>query len=72
MTRQEFETIFNDAYKLTLKQTSENVTASLRKHSDENGKISSEDIVALVLVESFKMNSTFLKQILEKSLEFDD
>ena len=72
MTKQEFETTFNTAYKATLEHTASTITDNLKKHADSNNKISTEELAGVILLESFEMNTTFLKQLLENVLEFSD
>lgn len=72
MTKQEFEVSFNAAYKATLNQTANTIVSKLKKYADGNNKISPEDLASAVLLESFEMNTTFLKLLLENVLEFSD
>nr|DAF22887.1 MAG TPA: hypothetical protein [Caudoviricetes sp.] len=72
MTKQEFQTAFNTAYKTTLDCTASTIASDLKKYTDGNDKISIEDLSGAILLESFKMNATFLKQLLEDVLELSD
>ena len=72
MTKQEFEAAFDAAYNATLDRTANTITSDLKKYTDGNNKISLEDLSGAILLESFKMNTTFFKQLLENVLELSD
>ena len=73
MTKQEFEAAFDAAYNATLDRTANTIHHSdLKKYTDGNNKISLEDLSGAILLKAFKMNTTFLKQLLENVLELSD
>lgn len=72
MTKQEFEAAFDTAYNATLDCTANTIISDLKKYADDNNKISCKDLSAAILLESFKMNTIFLKQLLENVLELSD
>jgi len=71
MTKQEFENLFNSAFKSTLEENSQNVLSALKQNADEHGKIPTDELALTLFIEGFKMNSLFLKRLLEDVLEFD-
>lgn len=72
MTKHEFEAVFNAAREATLNHTANAITSNLKQYADGKNTISTEDLAGAILLESFKMNTTFLKQLLENVLEFSD
>lgn len=72
MTKQEFEIAFNNAFKSTVEENSQTVISALKQNADEYGKISTENLASTLFAESFKINSLFLKRLLESVIEFDD
>lgn len=72
MTKHEFEAVFNATREATLNHTANAITSNLKQYADGKNTISTEDLAGAILLESFKMNTTFLKQLLENVLEFSD
>ena len=69
MTKQEFEIAFNNAFKSTVEENSQTVISALSKMQNEYGKISTENLASTLFAESFKINSLFLKRLLESVIE---
>ena len=72
MTKQEFEAAFDAARETTLSHAANTITSNVKQYVNGKTTISMEDLAGAILLESFEMNTTFLKQLLENVLEFSD
>lgn len=74
MTRNEFNSKFNETYKESLLSLAnpDSLKARLEKASNGNNKISNEDLFSEAIILSIEVNKKILHSVLTDVLEFDE
>lgn len=72
MTKQEFESVFEQKYAEILNNSANDIKQKLSKYANGNQKISLDALVSFCYIESFNASADLIKNLLEDVLKFDD